>query len=355
MEVLSIRALRRQATPFPTPYAIHGQVESLLSKTSRGGKPFYELNLADAEDQITLRIWEDSALFKTAEKFQPTTFVAATGDWFRNDPYGIEPKNLNLRELTEEEKASLLEGSSDLRAKQEADFGDIQRIISEMRDPRLQALCQEFMTQFGDRLRRTAAARNYHHARRGGLVEHVAQMMRNACAICSAYPNLNQDLVVAGVLFHDCGKLWESAYAENDFAMPYFELGELLGHISLGMEIVNKLWRDILSLPDAASWSNLEPASDQVRMHLLHLIASHHGEFQFGSPVLPKTPEAMVLHHIDNIDAKMDMFDRGYETAAPLTKNIFERVRPLPSRMVRPLGKVSGEDELPIPEEENPF
>lgn len=353
MEAISIRGLRRRITEYPAPYSVHGQVESLLSKTSRGGKPFYELNLADAEDQLTLRIWEDSPLFAQATEYPPGTFVAANADWFRNDPYGIEPKNLSIRSLTEEERASMLEGSDELRAKQSRDYADIQRMVSEQQDPRLRALCEEFLSQFGDRLRRTAAARNYHHARRGGLVEHVAQMMRNAEAVAGAYPDLNRDLLIAGVLFHDCGKLWESAYAENDFAMPYFEVGELLGHISLGMEIVNKLWRDVLALPEASGWEDAEPSNDQVRLHLLHLIASHHGEYQFGSPVLPKTPEAMVLHHIDNIDAKMDMFDRGYETSAQLTKNIFERVRPLPSRMVRPLGKFG--PSAPGEEEPDPF
>ncbi len=339
MDVSSIRALRRQVTEYLTSLSVHGQVESLLSKTSRGGKPFYELSLVDAEDQLTLRIWEDSPLFPRATDYKPGTFVAASADWFRNEPYGIEPRNLSLRELAEDEKRTLLEGSRELQTKQDEDYAEIQRIIREQSDPRLRALCEQFLNQFGDRLRRTAAARNYHHARRGGLVEHVAQMMRSAVATCEAYPDLNRDLLVSGVLFHDCGKLWESAYAEHDFTMPYSDLGELLGHISLGMEIVNKLWREVMSLPEAENWADADPPNDQVRIHLLHLIASHHGEHQFGSPVVPKTPEALVLHHIDNIDAKMDMFERGYETAAQLSKNIFERVRPLPGRLVRPLGR----------------
>jgi len=76
-----------------------------------------------------------------------------------------------------------------------------------------------------------------------------------------------------------------------------------------------------------------------VRLHLLHLIGSHHGEYAFGAPVLPKTPEAVALHHIDNIDAKLEMFRRGYETGAELANGIFERVFPLQGNLVSPLPK----------------
>jgi 3'-5' exoribonuclease len=202
---------------------------------------------------------------------------------------------------------------------------------------RVKAVADLFIEKFGERFRRTAAAREFHHARRGGLVEHVAQMMRSAAAICSVYHKLNEDLLIVGVLFHDCGKLWETAYAENSFSMPYHLSGEMMGHITLGLELVNKLWRDVIEKPEAAEWMHLEPASDHVRLHLLHLIGSHHGELAFGSPVLPKTPEAIALHYIDNLDAKLDMFRRGYETSNEIAPGIFERVRPLPQNLVEPL------------------
>jgi 3'-5' exoribonuclease len=200
-------------------------------------------------------------------------------------------------------------------------------------------LCELFIQKFGERFRRTAAARKNHHARRGGLVEHVAQMMRNAGAVCSVYPQLNEDLMIAGVLFHDCGKLWENAYADNSFTMPYTLSGEMLGHIPTGMELVNKLWRELLDAPESQAWLHLEPPSEMVRLHLLHLIGSHHGEYAFGAPVLPKTPEAVALHHIDNIDAKLEMFRRGYETGTELGAGIFERVFPLAANLVTPLPK----------------
>ena len=197
-----------------------------------------------------------------------------------------------------------------------------------------------FLNEWGDRFRRTAAARNYHHARRGGLVEHTAQMMRIAKEIGPLYPQLNVDLLLAGILFHDCGKLWENALPENGFVMSYDERGELIGHISIGLELVNSLWRK-LSVKNAEPWKNLVPASEDVRLHLLHLIGAHHGEAQFGSPVSPKTPEAMALHYIDNLDARLEMFAAGYTTAKPLAARIFDRVRPLPGNLVKSLDKFS--------------
>jgi 3'-5' exoribonuclease len=165
----------------------------------------------------------------------------------------------------------------------------------------------------------------------------VAQMMRAGLALCCVYRNLNQDLLLTGVLFHDAGKLWETVCPENGFDIPLQLPGEMLGHISIGMELVNKLWREMMQQPEAEPWIHEEPASESVRMHLLHLIASHHGQLEFGSPVLPKTPEAMALHYIDNLDAKMEMFRRGYETSDELAPGIFDAVRPLKNKLIAPL------------------
>jgi len=171
-------------------------------------------------------------------------------------------------------------------------------------------------------------------------VEHVAQMMRTAVQVCVAYPMLNRDLMVTGVLFHDVGKLWENCYDADGFTMPYSEVSELLSHIPFGMEIVNKLWRDLMDDPEISNgWDQLEPKSSSVRLHLLHLIASHHGELQFGAPVVPKAPEAQALHYIDNLDAKMEMFEHGYLVSPQIAKNVQERVFPLPGKLVRPLAK----------------
>ncbi len=245
-----------------------------------------------------------------------------------------------MRALSEDETVTLLLGDPELAARQQADYAEIVGFIESIRDPRLLRLCSVFMERHGERFRRTGAARKNHHARRGGLVEHVAQMMRSAVAIAAVYPHLNRDLLIAGVLFHDCGKLWENVYAESGFTMPYNMTAEMLGHIPLGLELVNRMWRDLLEEPSAAEWAALEPASELVRLHLLHLIAAHHGTLEFGSPVLPKTPEAIVLHHVDNIDAKLEMFRRGYAGSKELAPGIFEKFSPWPVNIVAPLPSV---------------
>jgi 3'-5' exoribonuclease len=262
-------------------------------------------------------------------------FLEVTGEFVHNGAFGTDARRWTCLRLGEEERAALLAGPPELREKQNADFKFIVNSVESLGDPRLRLLAQTFLGDWGDRFRRSAAARNYHHARRGGLVEHTAQMMRAAEAVAAVYPQLNRDLLLAGVLFHDCGKLWENVLPENGFTMPYSETGELLGHIPVGIELVNALWRKL----DLAPWAGLDPASEEVRLHLLHLIAAHHGEKQFGSPVDPKTPEAFALHYIDNLDAKMEMITAGYQTAAQLAPGIFERVRPLPGNIVRPLAR----------------
>src|SRR5207342_256219 len=105
--------------------------------------------------------------------------------------------------------------------KQANDWTFILQSLAGMTDPRLRALGDSFLAEWGDRFRRTAAARSYHHARRGGLVEHTAQMMRLARAIAPLYPALNLDLLIAGILFHDSGKLWENQLPETGFTMGY--------------------------------------------------------------------------------------------------------------------------------------
>jgi 3'-5' exoribonuclease len=287
---------------------------------------------------MTLRVWNDHPAYKTCDLLRVGDFVELYGEFQQHQSYGLDAKKWNVRPLKESEIAELLQGPADLRAKQAIDWDLILQTCAAITDPRLRALCEAFLHDLGDRFRRTAAARNYHHARRGGLVEHTAQMMRVAIKVAPLYPQLNLDLLLAGILFHDSGKLWENQLPEKGFTMGYDERGELMGHISIGLELVNSVWRK-LSAENAEAWKNLNPASEDVRLHLLHLIGAHHGEHEFGSPVTPKTPEAMTLHYIDNLDARLEMFAAGYTTAKLLATRIFDRVRPLPGNLVRPLEK----------------
>ena len=337
MDLLPIVHLKRAASEQRTEARVHAQIDALNRKDTRDGKPFYEAIFSDAEGKMTLRAWSDAPAFEFCEHGKAGTFVEIAGEFTAGSGFGLDAKRWSIRELKPDERDALLEGSSDLRGRQAADFAYLGETTRAIADPRIAALCGLFFTEFGERFRRAAAARMNHHARRGGLVEHVAQMMRSAMAIASAYPSLNRDLLAAGVLFHDCGKLWENQMPVDGFMMPFDERGELLGHITIGIEVVNTLWRRLQQRPEWAGWLPLDPACEDVRLHLLHLLASHHGELQFGSPVVPKTPEAWALHYVDNLDAKLEMMSAGYATSKHLAARIQEKVWPLPGNLVEPL------------------
>jgi 3'-5' exoribonuclease len=351
VDLLTLTEIRRAAQKGAVPARVHVQVEAAAPKLTREQKPYCELSLADACDRMTLRVWSDHPQYKACISFNSDSFIELTGEFNSHSQFGLEAQKWNVRPLTPQEKSELLQGPAELRAKQNADCEFILETIGKITDPRLRALCDAFVKDLGERFRRTAAARKNHHARRGGLVEHTAQMMRVAMAIAPLYPQLNVDLLIAGILFHDSGKLWENHYSESGFVMDYDERGELVGHISIGLELVNSLWRKI-STDNADLWKNLSPSSEDVRLHLLHLIGAHHGEQQFGSPVDPKTPEAMALHYIDNLDARLEMFAAGYLTAKPLAERIFERVWPLPSKLVRSLEIFQASTTTPKPDDQ---
>jgi 3'-5' exoribonuclease len=340
MQLLSLSEIRRHAqTGAAVEARVHVQVEASAGKSTRDGKPYCELALADACDRMTLRVWSDHPEFRACGSLKASDFVELSGEFLQHQQFGLDARNWKVRHLNGQERSELLQGPPELRAKQAADWEYIGERTGALEDPRLRALGEAFLAEHGERFRRTAGARSYHHARRGGLVEHVAQMMRTAAALVPLYPQLNLDLLIAGVLFHDAGKLWENHLPETGFTMGYDERGELMGHISIGLELVNSLWRKLQTEENVHAWSSCTPASEDVRMHLLHLIGAHHGEPQFGSPVSPKTPEAMALNYIDNLDARMEMFAAGYLVAKPIAERIFDRVRPLPGNLVKPLEK----------------
>ncbi len=342
MDLLPIAQLKRAAGMGRVEARIHGQVEALNRKETKDGKPFFEAVVADATARLTLRAWSDSPAFDFCERGMSGTFVEVTGEFSSSPAFGLDAKRWTIRELAADEQATLLAGPAELREKQATDYAFIVQAVEAITDPRLAALCRMFLADFSERYRRSAAARNNHHARRGGLVEHVAQMMRGVLAIAGVYPDLNRDLLTAGVLFHDCGKMWENHLPADGFAQPFDERGELLGHITIGIELVNTLWRKLQQEEAWKTWHGLEPASEDVRLHLLHLIAAHHGELQFGSPVHPKTPEAWALHYVDNLDAKMEMIAGAYANSKSLAPRIQEKAWPLPGNVVHPLGHFAG-------------
>lgn len=340
MSPLTIAALKEQAGEKPLVAAVHAQLQSRATRSTKNGKPYLELTLADATGHFSMKIWSDSPVYQKADALELNEVFRVESHWTQNS-YGIDAKDPAFLPPDDAALASFFAGDPALKDKQDEDFAAIVAFCESVSDSRLRGLCRLFLEQFGDRFRRTAAARRNHHARRGGLVEHVAQMMRSADVLCGVYQELNRDLLIAGVLFHDCGKLWENSYPEHGFSQQQGLHGELLGHIPLGIELANKLWRELTDAGHPAGWAALKPTTEETRLHLLHLIGSHHGEYEFGSPVLPRTPEAFALHYIDNLDAKLEMVREAYTHSREIAPQIHDRVFPLPTNLVRPLARVT--------------
>jgi len=142
------------------------------------------------------------------------------------------------------------------------------------------------------------AAKSLHHAYRGGYLEHLVTLLKLAIQVTSVYPFISKDLVLAGLLFHDLGKLWELSY-QREFS--YSTEGRLLGHIAIEYDYIAARIREIPDFPD------------NIRLHLLHIILSHHGELEYGSPKRPKTPEALMVNSLDNMDAKLNAMRQAIE------------------------------------------
>lgn len=340
----TIIRLKNAATEEKVQGSVAVQFTGKVEKTTKTGAPYLELTFADAVDTLVVKVWDNAYWNPQCRALQEGATLEITADWVANQ-YGVEMVNPEFRALTPDEEEALLSGGAELAARHAEDWQYIHSMVESMADPRLKALGEALLDAHAERFCRAAAARGMHHARRGGLVEHTAGVMRAAAAICTAYPHINRDLVLAGALFHDCGKMWETGCPEQGFGVEYSDMGELMGHISIGIEIVNKLWQSVCTPEKRAEWKALHPSTEQVRLHLLHLIAAHHGVLEYGSPVVPKTPEAMVLHHADNIDAKMEMFRSTYETSASLSPTIRQRKFGLLGNAVLPLTPYSSQDD----------
>src|SRR5258708_38789867 len=225
---LSLAELKAQvsaAPGVPVRATIHAQIIARNERATRDQKPYFDLELGDGTMVLRFRIWNNHPFFARCAELEAGAFIEATGEFADSGKFGPEFRTLECRELNDDEREELLLGSPDRRARLDADFAEVVAKVEAIRDPRLREICGLFLRKFEARFRRAAAARNYHHARRGGLLEHVAQMLRAAVALCDVYPNLNRDLVIAGVLFHDCGKLWECCPAERGFAIEPNETG----------------------------------------------------------------------------------------------------------------------------------
>jgi 3'-5' exoribonuclease len=317
------------------------QVVKKRENVTKTGKPYLDLEITDGTATEKFKIWEDGTAYKFFRDVAEGECILIEASFSRNQ-YGLSMDRTRGRLLEKSEIAELFAGTPERRERLERDWVDVTAMVVDIKDPRIRLLCETYLKEYGEKFKRAAAARDYHHARRGGLLEHTSQMMRSARALSLAYPALNWDLIQAGVLFHDCGKLWELDYQPQGFIAPMTTIGELLGHITVGIEVVNKLWRTLEA--SAEFTAPAQPPREMVRQHLLHLIASHHGQKEYGAPVTPRTPEAWILHHIDNIDAHLEMLAQTYAEKPLVGPGIYEYRRPLEGKALAPLPKWQPEE-----------
>ena len=196
---------------------------------------------------------------------------------------------------------------TDYLPKTTKDIGELWRTLTEFvatfQNPHLKALVELFMAdpEIAERYRNAPAAKTLHHAYIGGLLDHVVSLFRSCDLMSRNYPQVNRDLLLTGAFLHDIGKIQELTYNR---AFSYTTRGQLLGHMIIELEM---LQAKLAKLPDFPG---------ELKTLLEHLIISHHGQYDFGSPKLPMFPEALMLHYLDDLDSKMEAMRAHFEREA---------------------------------------
>jgi len=281
---------------------------ALLTKKERrqdkNGRDYLDLELADASGAMVAKVWSDSPAL--SGDFDRHDFVAYRGavNRFRDQ------LQLNVKECRRVTEADKDHGFEEALIIPSTRY-DIDELMTRLRQiysqeighPMLLRLAAETLDEYGESLREHPAAKTIHHAYRGGLLEHMVSMAELALQISDHYSELDRDLILMGVLFHDLGKLQEiGAMPVND----YTTVGRLVGHVVIGRDLLRERCQAIEGFP-----ADLET-------HLEHLVLSHQGRLEFGSPVQPMTAEAIALHFIDDLDSKLAQLRQAREFGEPL-------------------------------------
>jgi 3'-5' exoribonuclease len=267
-------------------------------RANRNGNLYLQLDLRDRTGGISARLWNAGEhLFRS---FEEGDFLRVKGkvQLFQ----GALQIILNHIERVPAEQVDL----ADFLPRTEQDVSKLlerlRSTVMSLDSPHLRALAECFLSDadFVRDLGKAPAGVRNHHAYLGGLLEHVVTLLDVADRILPLYPELNRDLLLMGIFLHDIGKVRELSY-ERVFS--YTDQGQLLGHLVLGVEMLSE---------KAACVADLlgEPFPPELLLRLKHMIVSHHGAYEFGSPKLPMTPEAIALHYLDNLDAKIHTFTR---------------------------------------------
>jgi len=263
-------------------------------RTARNGSLYLQCTLADRTGTIAGRMWQTSeSIFNS---IPPDGFVQVKG---RTEDYrGSLQFVIDALRPWPSEKVDLGDFLAVTPFDIEAMWAELLEILHDIKDRHLRALLKKFHE---DRdlvaaFKRAPAAMTVHHAYLGGLLEHTLGMARAAKAVLPLYQNeVNADLVLAGIFLHDIGKIAELTTGTS---MGYTDRGQLLGHITIAAVWIHQRARQVA---DETS----EPFPGKLVDLLAHIVLSHHGTLEFGSPRLPAIPEAFVVHYLDNLDAKL--------------------------------------------------
>lgn len=278
--------------------------EKEIRISARSGKSWLELSLGDCTGAIAAKMWDNfEAIAKT---FECDDVVRIRG---RVKLYNGS-KELTLEQIVPcaEKEFELGDFLPHTKCDIEKLWADAHAAITGMKNPWLRKLLTSVVDdpEIGPRLKRAPAAMTMHHAYLGGLLEHVVSLIGLAKAVSAHYPELDADLLLAGVVLHDVGKVEELRYQRG---IDYSDSGRLLGHITIGAGLVREKCRAIPGFPAP------------LEVLVEHLVLSHHGSYEFGSPSLPQFPEAVALHFIDDVDSKMAGMRKTLENASASASN----------------------------------
>jgi len=271
-------------------------------RRKRNGEPWLRLLLGDASGGCEAVSWEDAeALYALAA---PGTPLHVSGHFEVSDRWGSKIKLTGLREAAADEYRS-----ADLAAESEVSFerleADLRELLATVQDRQLRYLLDRFFGEDSEiwaRFRDAPAAKTYHQAYRHGLLEHTVSVANAVSAAAGFFPGIDREVAVVGALLHDIGKT--EAYNDDPLAIDLTDAGRLQGEIPLGYYKVRREIEEI---------QGFDPALAQA---VLHIILAHHGSLEHGSPVVPATREAVLVHMIDNLGGRLGSFDR-LERALP--------------------------------------
>ena len=273
-------------------------VRSAEQRAAASGKNYLDMTLADRSGSINAKMWDGTVQPPVAGSIVK---VRATGNEF-NGRMQLRVEKIRAVERRDEVDMSDLVPCAPEDGK--AMLGEVVRAADHIADPDLRRITCHLLDRAGDKLLTFPAAKQMHHAERGGLLYHTLTMLRAARAMMSVYPRLNESLLTAGVIVHDLAKIDEMDADAIGLVSDYSVDGKLLGHIVRG----------VVNIQAACEKTGASPAKALL---LQHMVLSHHGIPDYGSPVSPRFPEAEVLHALDTLDARLYQMDEAIARAVP--------------------------------------